>query len=218
MLYYVDRDLEDAAKGETELSLVTVSYEGEHSALPTKGALQDQGYLRVLTPLVSGQQYPTLVRDEGLGYLESNQEVAVSYRPEDVARTWLNSNYLPPAVFGQSADKRVQDLVFDALDIEWRGMNNEGGNREELYAVLGEEMPDSEYEDDPHPSRVQELLDYTRSQLQAVAPQFDKSADDVATAGKQELAYHLAEYNRSRVLSELESETDAETADTEGVA
>jgi len=85
MVLVEEQHLERAERGETELSVVVVSYDGpRHSkAVDT---MRDDAHWPGRAPIVDNVGYVALMMDEGLGRLEAMNDVSVSYAPEDIAK------------------------------------------------------------------------------------------------------------------------------------
>ncbi|WP_458211027.1 hypothetical protein [Haladaptatus sp. NG-SE-30] len=213
MIYVEETYLDDPEKS---LELVTVTFTGDSddSALPVKGALRNQGMWPGRSPLNQGQRYVALVPDDGLSYLESHQEIEVDYDPATAAETILDFNFMPTKLYSRKLmDERVQERVFDALGVEWQGMD-ETANKNELRRVCGRDLVDEREGADPPKSFATEVqTEYTRRELIAVAREFGGFGGSPDLAGKRELAEYVSSHEPGRVYSTLEA---LATADEDG--
>lgn len=128
--------------------------------------------------------------------LENLTDFEVLYDPADLAAAILETNYLPPVVFGgpqTSPDYAVRERVFEALDIPDR-LGTAPAAEQPLREALAETAGiDLDEEQPPDKSREEALkADYTRNELLSAAGAFEFEDLDKRTASKTELAERLA--------------------------
>ena len=209
MILVEERHLEAAERGEMDLELIALDYTGPRHSMATE-SLRTQAYWPGTTPVLPSVTYVALVPDDGLAFLESKGDIRVSYDPADIAQALLQRNYLPPNVFGREFDARVQDRVLETLGMEFRGILNEEGNREELRKIADvDDVADDEPEEGPDP-RVKELTEeYSRGELKDAAKELRENPDDISLkSGKTEFADWLAEQDQSAVHDALDDDEE----------
>lgn len=145
-----------------------------------------------------------------VGALESDPDIEVLYRPENIARAMLEANYLDPNVFGRGFDAELRDRVFDALGLEDVGVRNEAEYRQQLREVAGIEAEDADIQAETRDDgRVNEYRrNHTRQELVDAARILGKDEPNV---GKIENATWLADQDAEAVRFALEGKAQAAT-------
>jgi len=140
--------------------------------------------------------------------LENLPDFAVIYDPAEIAAELLESNYLPPVVFGgptTQPDYAVREPVLDALDVPDRlgtAPQNEKALREALAETAG---IDTEVEEPTDPKREREYKsDYSRSDLYSACQALDLDVE-WKDARKSDMAALLADESAADVREVLEA-------------
>jgi len=141
--------------------------------------------------------------------LENLPDFEVIYDPAELAEALLETNYLPPSVFGgleTAPDYTVREHVFEALDIPDR-LGTAPAAEQDLREALAETAGvDVEEEEPPDKGREQEYRDnYTRSQLYNAAETLGHDVE-WADATKSGMAELLAQDPPGEVREVLEEQ------------
>lgn len=192
--------VEQERNGETSLTLIGLRYEGPNDSLGVGNALNSQGHWPGTTLLNQGVVYFGLVPDEGLGYLEARDDLAVLYDPQDLAAAMLEKNYLPPNVFGRGANRDLQERVFDRLGLK---PAVEGGPIEDQLREIAD--VDEDVVDDGTDDRVGRYVDeYSRTELGDAAKVLRDDSEEF------DLRANQSKHDRAAFVAEFDEETAAE--------
>lgn len=227
IINYSEENLELEEEGHCNLVLVAARYVGDKSsttpakynrqaAWPSRSAFQGgpedpDGDGRLPGP-AQGALVPDWTdentENRTVEALESDPDVEVLYRPEEIAHAMLEANYLDPNVFGQGFDPEVRDRVFDTLGIDDVGVRNEAEYRRQLREIAGIEDEEAEVRAETRDdSRVNDYRrDHTRQELIDAARVLGKDEPHV---GKIELATWLADQDAEAVRFALEGKEQA---------
>lgn len=211
----LQRNAEQEQSGEIRgLELVALRYTGDRSSLATRGALAAQGKWPGMGPLNNGVWYFALVPDEGLAYLETRDDLDLVYADdaEAFAEALLSKHSLPSNVFGRSADRGLQDRVFDALGLENPVQAGPIGDQLRDLAGVDEDDVDEADEDDGRAATLAQ--EYSRNQLKEAVKTVREGTEEFSLqgAGVTEMAEFLASKEADAVHDALE---DGEESDTE---
>lgn len=223
MIHAEQQTLDLAAEGKVTTTVIGLRYSGPRSTQPPTRPRDAGGWPGRSTfqggePTARNESGAIIERDPGplqigivpdtiddeetvsggdLSGLESLSDFEVVYDSAEMAQAILDSNFLPPVVFGgpqSPPDYAVREPVFEYLNIPDRlgtAPAAEGPLREALAETAGIDLSETE---PPDTSRQQELAsDHSRNELLSAAGAFDWSDDvDLRTASKSELAERLA--------------------------
>lgn len=195
-------DLED--DGEAELVLAVVTYVGPRT-MYHDSAVRNQGNWPSYGPFQNGAPQVGFIPDRSLGWWESHADFEIEYSDAAIAEAFLGQNFLAPEVFGNKVSPDVQDRVLDKLGLEYVPRNSKE-IRQELAEIAGLDGDVDAGEDDTF---EQELLDYTRSELQGIVGELDEEyPDNLGNAKKTEMAEWLAEHPEDEVYTAIAEVTD----------
>jgi len=143
------------------------------------------------TTLNQGSKHVVLMPDSGLGGLYSDSRLEVYHAPEEIAKCFLASNYLAPAVFGRQADIDIRQEVFEYMGLNDVGVSDdEMAYREQLREIAGIDEP--EVVEETANTRVEQLTTANKyGELQTMAK--DLGIED-ARQDKTTLAEYVAEH------------------------
>lgn len=227
IINYAEENIELEEEGRCNLVLIAARYTGNKSSVsPTKYNRQAAWPTR--SPFQGGPEDPdgdgrrpgpaqgALVPDwtdeqtenRTVQALESDPDIEVLYRPEEIARAMLEANYLDPNVFGRGFDAELRDRVFDAIGLEDVGVRNEAEYRKQLREIAGVDVDEEEIQAETRDdSRVTEYRqEHTRSELVEAARILGKDDPEV---GMIELATWLADQDPEAVRFAFEGKTQA---------
>lgn len=212
-----NEELED--RGKVNLEFIGVRYTGPRSSItPTK--LQSRAGWSGSAPLQQGEIQLALVpewtdddvEDRTVVAIENDPNYDVVYDASELAEALLRQNYLPPEVFGREFDPGLRDRVFDKLDIEEAGVDNDEEYRRQLREIAGVDDDDEEAPQvDEHVNRYQ--AEYQRSDLISAATALGWGYDQ--SAGKTEVAEWLGTQDPELVEQALEDPESVEAGDEE---
>lgn len=221
---YEEQHFDVEEEGRCNLVLVAVRYTGSRSSVPahkyrTEAAwpghspfqtLGDDGNRRPGAPQLALLPDWTDEETENrtVESFESDPNMEVYYRPEEIAKALLEKNYLDPNVFGRGYDDRVRQRVFDQLGISYEG-TDESTFRAELREIAGIEADEQEVKAEARDDqRVSEYRsEHPRSDLVDAARIL--GYEDPDAAGKIELATWLADQDPEAVRYAFDGQTQA---------
>ena len=171
---------EHAEESEDDRVLVAVKYVGDLSVY-NSDAIRSEGGFPGHT-LQRGQWTLAMLQDPALSWWESHSAFQIAYSSERLSEVLLDFNYLPPSVFSdREYDENLRERVFKRLDIEAQPAGDDA--TDDYRAQLAETAglpPDSEKaavksERSPEEKRRDDLMEYNRRELLAVAGYLDSA-------------------------------------------
>jgi hypothetical protein len=196
--------------GDTELTLVAITYTGNRSLYGPQGMSTEGGY-PALDQFQSGETKLVMVPSERLGWWENHSAFEVDYTPETIARSLLERNYIPEQIVGPSYNVEVRDRLIESLGLD--PFSGEDDLREQLREVAGMSEEEDENAVEETSSREESLSTVGRSVLIKVANSYDdidealEEADksSVSHLGQTELASFLADKDDDEVDRRVET-------------
>lgn len=199
------------ADGETTLSLVAVTYTGSKSLYRDQAVIH-QGRWPSFTAFSPGDTHVGLVPDEGLDWWETHNSFNIDYAPAAIAAAFLDSNFLPPQIFGDNVNPDLRDRVLDKFDMEYIPRNEEEIRRE-LAEIAGRDEDEEAEAVNEEMDFESELLEHERGDLKEAASELREDSDEISlNSGKTDFAEYLAglvrddEAERQDILSVIQDE------------